>query len=362
MKRKVSIISALYGSYELNQNFIEHLFLLSLPLDYEIVVITDGIYDNQLIQYLLNCEKNYKNFCLIQGERVGYSKANNRAVQSSKGEYLVFINNDVFPEKNAIEKMVHYMETNNEIGVIQGLLLYASSKRVQSTGHIFGEFYNYHALEGTNQSHWLVNQVQERQGLSSAFYLIKKSIFLQHKGFDEFYYNAWDGLDLSLSIHFSGYKCIYYPRAIAYHIRNASRKEIVVSNEAQQTGYFWSKWSLLLKEDVTDLIKLQLPKMNISESYLFINAVYISSGIDIVKKLGLSFIECLEIKDRFNTKVELYQNLSFSVKSFTGPLLFLVNSVQEIAPNKHWIETRNNKKDIVIDLRGNIEYLIQLLE
>ncbi len=360
MEVKVSIIVSIDGSFELNQNFIEHLFSIGLPQDYEVIAITDGINNNLLIQYLAGCAQKYPQLHIITNQKVGYSKANNIAVQQAQGKLLLFLNNDVFPAKKSIEKMVKYIEQADGIGVVQGLLLYAGSKLVQSTGHIFGRFFNFHALEGRSHSEWIVNEIQERQGLSSAFFLLQKSVFLEKGGFDEFYYNAWEGLDISLAIHFSGYKCIYYPLSVAYHIRFGTRKEIVVSNEAQQIAYFWSKWGHIIKDDLRILLKLQIERINPAFNYLAINAAIISSPNEILEASGLNFSDCIDIRERFSKNIDFYQNISYSVKSFEGPLLFLVNTIQDVASNKYWVQTRNNANDLIMDLRGNVLPLIEL--
>ncbi len=94
---KVSIIVSVDGSFEMNNNFFEHLFSLNLPDGYEIITITDGVSNQAIIKYLSDLAQSHDNFILkILRNKVGIGIANNTAVKESKGELLLFINNDVF--------------------------------------------------------------------------------------------------------------------------------------------------------------------------------------------------------------------------------------------------------------------------
>jgi GT2 family glycosyltransferase len=295
---------------------------------------------------------------ILTCDKMGYAKVNNAAVRKANGTLVLFLNNDVFPEKYSIGKMAAYLENDPTVGVIQGLLLYAGNNLVQSTGHIFGQYFNFHALEGRSNNDPIVHQMQERQGLSSAFFMVRRSLFLEKGCFDEFYYNGWEGIDISLHIHFSGYKCLYYPLAIGHHIRKGTRKEVIASNQTQQTAYFWAKWGKLIRDDLLDIIKMQLDQIPLAESYLAINATFLSSLKELIASCGLNCTGYVDVRDRFNLEIDFYQNLSYAVKVFSGPLLFIVNSIRDIASNQYWVQTRNNKSDLVIDLRGNVINLI----
>jgi GT2 family glycosyltransferase len=324
------------------------------------VVVVDGDNNIKNFKYLNELQSRYKNFNLIIiAENVGYAKANNIAAQRASGAFLLFINSDVLPNQDSIEKLGQYLMNNASVGVVQGLLIYPQSGLVQSTGHVFSKFFNNHALEGRNPNDEIVKQIQERQGLTSAFYMTRNTLFKQMGGFDEFYFNAWEGLDYTLKVRFLGLKCIYYPEAKAYHIRGGARRFVSVY-EHHQTGYFWSRWGSKLSDDLIPLIQKQLPKSSEAAKYLVINCSIITIMDSFIKDLGINSTEIISIRDRFGGKVDFYMNLSYAIKSFGGQILFVTNSFWDIAGNKRWILDRSEKNDLVIDLRGNVMLLKDL--
>ena len=67
--------------------------------------------------------------------------------------------------------------------------------------------------------------------------------------FNEYYYNAYEGFELTLKINNSGLKCIYYPEAIAYHIGGGTRNSMDIS-ETQQGKYFIQNWGDIISTDI----------------------------------------------------------------------------------------------------------------
>jgi len=359
--KKTSILIGIGNDFELTNNFFEHLLALPNISDYEIISIVDGDYSYRTLKYLQQKSKNHPNFqyqCL--NERKGYSKVNNFAASIATNDFLLFINSDVFPTSGSIEGMSSYLQNNPSVGLVQGLLLYPQNDTVQSTGHIFGSYFNRHALEGRSRNDSLVNKIQERQGLTSAFYMIDRNLFTDLGGFDEFYFNSWDGLDFSLKVYFSGKKCIYYPKSVGYHIRGGTRN-FIANNESQQSAYFWSKWGKLLKNDLVNILNSQLTKVKCHNSFLVINCSLITELEDFIDLLEVKYSTIISIRDRFSNKIDLYLNLSHAIQNYRGDLLFVVNNFMEIKRNRRWILARNNKNDLVVDFSGNIFSLIDIV-
>lgn len=76
--------------------------------------------------------------------------ANNYAVSKASGEILTFLNSDVFPQKESIDILVGYIE-NGLVDVVQGLLVFPQTGKVQSTGHLFIESMAPHVYQGKKQ-------------------------------------------------------------------------------------------------------------------------------------------------------------------------------------------------------------------
>lgn len=52
------------------------------------------------------------------GRNVGYGKGNNIAIENAEpSKFFLILNPDVFIKEDALEKMIHYMDMNPEIGI-----------------------------------------------------------------------------------------------------------------------------------------------------------------------------------------------------------------------------------------------------
>lgn len=84
---------------------------------------------------------------MIYSSKIGYGKANNLGVKHSTGEYLFFINTDIFIEDGCFEKMLAVL--NGGIAdCVQPLLIYPQSNLVQCAGTFFGPYFKDHLLMG----------------------------------------------------------------------------------------------------------------------------------------------------------------------------------------------------------------------
>ena len=81
---------------------------------FEVIIVLNGekdpYYDN-IKKWI--CENNLKNFELLYSKITGVSNARNIALDFSKGEYIVFVDDDDYIDKNYIEEL---LTTNKKIG------------------------------------------------------------------------------------------------------------------------------------------------------------------------------------------------------------------------------------------------------
>lgn len=358
---KSSIIISLDNDYFLVNNFIENLLMCSsFENKHEIIVVSDGCKNIETLSYLQSIQKRCSFFHFYElPQKGGYSVANNYAVSKASGEILTFLNSDVFPQKDSIDILVDYIE-KGLADAVQGLLIFPQNGKVQSTGHLFIESVAPHVYQGKKADDPLVLQEGARQALTTAFLAMKKDTFLQYEGFDECYYNAYEGRELTLKICNSGGRCIYTPKAIAFHCMGGTRK-FISKNESQQKGIFWSRWTAKVKCDLKDYLLPQLTLDMQKHSYFIINCSYLIGWDKVLQELNISVSDGIDIKDRFGTNINMYYNLPYSAITYNGPYLFLTNKIDEIRSNRNWIEVRNNPLDLAMDVHGNIERLCDLI-
>ena len=350
--KKVSIIVTYMDTYPLMKNFLEHLSLILTKYDYELVLFRDCICSSKVIELIKEYTENYEKIVSFSDKKnLGYSKSNNLAVEKSTGDILVFLNSDVFPDIDAIEFLVNRLLSDFSTGIVQGLLIYPDSNKVQSTGHFFTNYSNHHALKNRSISNPLVLKEGERQGLSSAFYAIRKTDFISAGKFDEVYYNSWDGLDLSITVRKKlEKKCIYFPHAKGYHIQGSTRTSIY-RNAIYQRAYFWKKWGHAIIPDFQNTILDSLPSEN---TYYVIN---ISTYPLVVWKPLLSRIKFYKnntievIRHSDNERLVLEDKIPKSLFLGKSPILFLADNYKDFSLGYFSPDLENQHS--IVDLHGN---------
>ncbi|MHC5227067.1 glycosyltransferase family 2 protein [Enterococcus sp. LJL99] len=354
----ISIIVSYTNTYQLLENFLTHLNKIVSTYNYEVIMIQDGAVSSFVNQLISNFEKNNNNIKHIETEKnhLGYSKVNNIAAKCASGDYLLFINTDVFPVLTSIDILLKQLKDSPEKGIAQGLLIYPQTNKIQSAGHVFGSFFNNHALNGTDLDNDLLKENNIRQGLTSAFYMIRKTDFFALNGFDEYFYNAWDGLDLSLRVTYELNKqCIVVPNAKAFHTQGGSR-ETIFRNTSYQDGYFWYKWKDILMLDFHKLILQQLNPIELSTNYTVINC---SSYPHNSWKPLLSNLNCkdpiIDI-ERYSKKekIVLEEKIPLQILEGIAPIIFLADHYLDIKNNANIFAIFDLRFSIIADLHGNI--------
>lgn len=353
-KYKASIIIPVYNNGIILNYFINHLTNSISMHEYQIIFIVDGPVNNDLDKLLTELSNKFSSVsfhCLNEG--YGYSYANNFGRKYVETDLLIFMNTDIFVEKNCLEKMIQSLYSNH-VQAVQPLLIYPQTNKVQSTGHIFGDGFNCHALKGQDINHKLVKTSTVRQALSLALCLIPTKLFDEIGGFDEYYYNGFEGLDLTLKITQKGYRCWYESSAYAYHIHGGSRNALHL-NENQQAAHFWSKWGKEIRTDITDLLARQLPINYQTSSFLIYNLTNNRSWNDILTNLPIQYENIIH-KTLFanENNIDLFQALSYQTLIYPGSLIFLTTAFSQLKENIFWIKSRNSNEDLFFDLAGNV--------
>lgn len=357
---QISIIVAVDNHFSLLDNFFNHILYKVNITNCEIIIVIDGCRNVDVLDYINEIEQEHRNVRkIVLEKKVGYSIANNIGVELACSEYLLFINSDVFPEYESIQDMLKYLKSNPDTGIAQGLLLYPQTNLIQSTGHIFGEYFNRHALINRRVDTIKDIKVIYRQAVTSAFYLIKRELFTSLGGFDPFYYNCWDGMELSLKVTKSKLNCVCLTECKAFHATGGAR-DFLDNETSQQSAYFWSKWGQSIKNDLIDCLREQF--INISEKqYICINCSSIRNYMLYITDLEIDICTNLDVESRFGNSINFYFELPFVLLTTPYSLLFFANKFTDIASNKNWIQVRNNPNDIVIDTHGNVIKLINLI-
>ncbi|HLD26758.1 MAG TPA: glycosyltransferase family 2 protein [Patescibacteria group bacterium] len=210
----------------------------------EIIVIdnnsTDGSIE-EIKSQKLKVKSHHIQFKIIENEEnVGFGRANNEGLAIAEGKYVLFLNSDVFVQDLNFEDILYYMNNNPQVGALTVQITLPNGKRDMASHrgyptvwrsftyffkleHIFGEIpYLSQLFGGYHLRHLDLNSIHEVEAISGAFFLTRKNITDQTKGFDLRFFMYGEDIDLCYQIIQMGYKIIYYPLFNVLHLKYQS--------------------------------------------------------------------------------------------------------------------------------------------
>jgi O-antigen biosynthesis protein len=226
--------------------------------NYEVLVIDNGSTESKTLEIINNWKAKEPN--RFKCERLdipfNYSKINNYAAKTAKGEYLLFLNNDTeVLTHDWIDAMVEQAQRPC-IGAVGALLLYPDNTiqhaGVVRVGGVAGHSHKHYP----GDAHGYYNQIQTVNNYSivtGACLMCRREVFEEVGGLEEELPVALNDVDLCLKILEKGYRNIYLPHVKLYHYESKSRgyedtpeKQARFTKEIQ---YMQSKWKKFLEHD-----------------------------------------------------------------------------------------------------------------
>ncbi len=216
------------------QNF-EVIFIDNLSTDNSVKIVKEKFPQVKVVENTINS---------------GYVGGANQACDITKGEYLMLLNPDIIYEKDFIKNLVFKMEEDKQIGVISGKFLKYDFNNNEKT-NIFDSTglycYKNRRIVDRGQGHedqGQYNKEEEVFGVSGASPMYRrealldiaiplkppldaspKDSFWRERGlegfefFDTDFFMYKEDIDISWRLWLRGWKCYYYPKALAYHGR-----------------------------------------------------------------------------------------------------------------------------------------------
>lgn len=194
----ISIIIPHYGSFEKLKKCLISLERIKEDLC-EIIIIANSSF-SQKEKVELN---NYQKVIVLEpGENLGFAKAINLGAEKAKGQYLLFLNNDILVEKdNSLKNMKAILDSDPSIKIVGGF-----QKR---NNKLYGG--GYFTLIGgagveTKYPKW--QKIKEIGFVGGGAMMIEKNWFFYLGKFDENYFIYIEDVDLCLRNWLSGKKTV----------------------------------------------------------------------------------------------------------------------------------------------------------
>lgn len=194
---------------------------------YEIIVVDNGSTEEELLEFLeeKSCSGDVK--VLRDASPFNYSRLNNRAVDQTQADIVLFVNNDTeVLDPLWVRRLVFYA-INPEIGAVGGKLLYPDLT-VQHGGVVLGihgvAAHAHHNLSAEDPGYMGLNCTTHAvSAVTGACLAVRRSAFQEIGGFDENLAVAFNDVLLCMALISRGYRNIFVANALMIHFESKTR-------------------------------------------------------------------------------------------------------------------------------------------
>lgn len=216
---RCSIIIPVFNNLELTRNCLDSIQKHTEPGSYEIIVADNGSTDGTG-QFLQDKAAQGVVRPIFHGANQGFARASNQGARAAAGEYLVFLNNDTLVTPGWLKELTGSAAQDDKIAAVGAKLLFPDDT-VQHAGVAFSaEKKVFHIYKYFHRDHPAVNKNREFQALTAACLLVKREAFFEAGLFDEGFVNGFEDVDLCLNLGSRGWKLLYNPHSVVYHLES----------------------------------------------------------------------------------------------------------------------------------------------
>lgn len=241
--------------------------------NYEILIVENNSTTEEIFRYYKELSADPQIRLLRWKKEFNYSAINNYAVRHAKGDYLLFLNNDVtIITENWIEEMLGMCQ-RSDVGAVGVKLIYPDhtiqhAGCVIGMGGIAGHMFVDMPSNRTGYLH-KASIIQDMSAVTAACMMMKREAFEKAGGFSEELSVAFNDVDLCLKVGREGYRIVYDPYVQLYHMesktRGAEDSEEKIRRFQGEIEYMRSHWIDILKNGDPNYNKnLSLTKWNYS--------------------------------------------------------------------------------------------------
>lgn len=269
----VSVIIPNREEKETLQACVESIFEKTAYKNYEIIVVENNSSSEEIFRYYRKLSEDPRVHLIRWKKGFNYSAINNFGVRHAKGDYLLFLNNDVkVIDPDWMSEMLSVCQ-RKETGAVGVKLIYPDNTIqhagcVVGMGGIAGNMFVNMPAERTGYLH-KASLLQDMSCVTAACMMMKKEVFLEAGGFTEELAVAFNDVDLCLKVRSHGHLIVYDPYVKLYHYESKSRgtedSEEKVRRFQTEIEYMRCHWlDILKKGDPYYNKNLSLTKWNYS--------------------------------------------------------------------------------------------------
>src|SRR6266404_5088446 len=230
----VTIVIPVFNRLDLTKQCLEAIGRTAPAELYEIVVVDNASTDGTA--ELLRRERAAGRLkAVVNDENLGFGRACNRAARLARGEYVLFLNNDTLPQPGWLEALVA-TASDPSVGAVGSRLLYPDGT-LQHAGIVFQHGSPEHVYRRQETNFAPALEQRDYPAVTGACIIFPRALLEQLGGFNDAYTMYVEDVDLCLSVWDAGYRVVYEPKSVLFHLESASVVDLSRRDELVRAGW-----------------------------------------------------------------------------------------------------------------------------
>jgi GT2 family glycosyltransferase len=232
MSAEISVIIVAWNCQKVLCDCLESI-LLQVKLETTEIIVVDNASSDGTSEMVRTTFPSVK---LIESKvNLGFARGNNVGLEAATGDYVFLINPDVVVGNGTFSKMLQYMKSNPEVGML-GPKIVGRDGAVQRScmrrPTLWNQFCRALALDTLTKKSRLFggylmkdfehNELREVDVINGCFWLVRRTALEQVGGMDPQFWMYADDLDWCSRYRRSGWQVVFFPDAEAVHLGGVS--------------------------------------------------------------------------------------------------------------------------------------------
>ena len=219
---KVSVVTPNYNGKDFLYAYFESLNKNSNEIG-EVIIVDNGSNDGS--QEFIRNYREKVDFPIVlieNSQNLGFAEAVNQGISKARYDYIFSLNNDTVVEKSAILELLNLLNTDGGIfSVSSKMVQFNNPELIDDAGDDY-TLLAYTKKRGNNQNLNKFIEVSEIFSSCAGAALYRKDLLEELGGFDSEFFAYMEDVDLGYRARINGYKNLFCPNAIVYHIGSAT--------------------------------------------------------------------------------------------------------------------------------------------
>lgn len=260
---------------------------------------------------------------------MGAAEGRNRGGIVARGEYILFMDDDAWLDKNCIDELISFASTNKNIGILQPKILTADSgtpPTLQGIAHDINLTTGRLTGVGIGEKDLGQYKLNKQIAFAGCVWMTSRFCFEQLAGYDPRFYIPYEDSDYSIRAHKAGFEVWYVSNAIVWHPQtkktfiNKYTTFIGITNPSR--AYYVSRNKLLFLSKHSSTSSLILYLLLFMPLYSLIHSIFILTS----RRLDILILYYRGLLNGLNfIWIELIKRLKIMLLAWVEPPVWLID-------------------------------------